>query len=380
MRKVLYISGTRADYGLMREALFLVRRHPKLKIEIAATGMHLMPRFGRTIDEIKKDNFKIHKIDARYRRDVKKAAADFLGNFILKLSKLTRHIRPDIILILGDRAEMLGAAVVGAYLGLPVVHIHGGEVSSTVDETVRHAITKLSHIHLVATKKSAARLIKMGEDAWRVYRVGAPALDNILNKKLFSRKEISKKYNLNLTEPVLLVIQHPVTAEIERASSHMKETMEAIKKIACQAIIIYPNADAGGRKIIRVIEAYRKYPFFRIYKSIPSKEYLSLMNVASAMIGNSSSGIIEAPSFQLPAINIGTRQEGRERADNIIQADYDREQIKKAIEKAIFDKKFKKRVRECKNSYGDGKTANRIIKILVKTKIDKKLLDKKISY
>lgn len=380
MRKILYISGTRADYGLIRETLFAIKKHPKLEVELAVTGMHLMPEFGRTIDEIKKDNFKVHKIEAVYKRDNKESMANFIGEFVSKLAKAIQRIKPDIILVQGDRAEMLAGATVGAYLTIPVAHSHGGDITSTVDEFARHAITKLSHIHFPATKKSAERIIKMGEDKWRVFIVGAPGLDSVLSGKLFSKKDITKKYKLNLSEPVLLVLQHPITTEIKEASHQMQQTMEAIKELKNQTIVIYPNADAGGRKMIKVIEKYRKYPFIQIYKNVFHKDYLSLMKVISVMVGNSSSGIIETPSFDLPAVNIGQRQQGRERVKNIIDINYNKEQIKKAIEKALYDKKFREKAKRCRNPYGDGKTGPRIARILSKIKIDKKLLQKQITY
>ncbi len=379
-RKILYISGTRADYGLMRETLLNIKRCPELKIEIAATGMHLMPEFGKTINEIKKDGFKVYEMDATYKNDSRESMANFIGEFVQLLSEKIKIIKPDMILLLGDRGEMLSGAVVGAYLAIPVVHIHGGDVTSTVDEFSRHAITKLSHIHLVATKNSAQRIEKMGEDKWRIFVVGAPGLDEILNEKLLSKKEIAKKYSMNLTEPILLVIQHPVSAEIENSAKQIKETMEAIKELSLQAIVVYPNADAGGREIIKVIEKYTKYPFIKIYKNVPRKDYLSLMNIASAMIGNSSSGMIEAPSFHLPMVNIGGREKGRERAANIIDVDYNKKQIKKGIQKAIYDKNFLAKLKNCKNPYGDGKVGPKIAKILSKIPINKKLLEKKITY
>lgn len=369
-RKILYISGTRADYGLMRQTLFSIKKHPKLGIEIAATGMHLMPEFGKTINEIKKDNFKIHEIRAIYGEDNKESAVHFLGEFISGLTKKIKETRPDILLILGDRAEMLGAAIVGAYLTIPVCHIHGGEVTSTVDEIARQAITKLSHIHFPATEKSAQRIIKMGEEKWRVHLVGAPGLDDI--KKLTCSPKKS--------QPTLLVLQHPVTLEVKQASKQMKETMRAVKELGYQTIVIYPNADAGGRAMIKVIEKYQKHPFIKIFKNISREEYLNLMSQAGCLVGNSSGGIIEASSLKLPVVNIGTRQGGRERADNVIAVNYNKNEIKKAIKKAIYDKKFKEKVKKCKNPYGDGKAGLRIAKILSEIKIDKKLLNKKITY
>tara|TARA_Y100000310_G_C20696501_1_gene826096 strand:+ start:1284 stop:2393 length:1110 start_codon:yes stop_codon:yes gene_type:complete len=366
-RKILYISGTRADYGLMRNTLFSIKKHPKLAVEIAATGMHLMPEFGKTINEIKKDNFRTYEIREVYRRDSKESMADFIGKFITSLTKKIKKIKPDIILLLGDRAEMLVGAVVGTYLTIPVAQVHGGDVTSTVDEFSRHAITKLSHIHLPASKKSAERIIKMGEDPWRVFVVGAPGLDSIPKKK-------------KVAPPLILVLQHPVSLELTKAARQMKETMEAVKELRQKTIVIYPNADAGGRRMIKVIEKYRKYPFIKIFKNIAREEFLNLMARASCLVGNSSSGFIETPSFKLAAVNVGKRQEGRERAENIIDVDYDKIEIKRAIRKAIHDKKFKARLARCKNPYGDGKTGHRIAKILSEISIDKKLLDKKLTY
>jgi UDP-hydrolysing UDP-N-acetyl-D-glucosamine 2-epimerase len=379
-RKILYISGTRADYGLMRETLIAIRKHPKLKLDIVVTGMHLMPEFGKTIYDIKKDKFKIHEIKAIYKNDSKESMSIFIGKFIQLLTEKIKKIKPDIILLLGDRGEMLAGAIVGSYLGIPVAHIHGGEVTSTVDEISRHAITKLSHIHFPATKKSAERLIKMGEDAWRIYLVGAPGLDSVLKQKLFSKEIISRKYNLDIKKPIILVIQHPVSEEFDKASYQMRETMEAIKDLGYQSIVIYPNADAGGRKMIKIIEKYRKYPFIKIFKSIPRKDYLSLMNVASVMVGNSSSGIIEAPSFHLPFVNIGSRQKSRERAENVIDVDYKRDEIKKAIKKAIHNKEFRDKIKRCKNPYVNGETGLKIAKVLATIKINKKLLEKQLTY
>jgi UDP-hydrolysing UDP-N-acetyl-D-glucosamine 2-epimerase len=379
-RRILYITGTRADYGLMKSVLKEIGKHPKLELEIVATGMHLMEEFGMPLNEIKKDGFKIHEIDATYENDNKESMANFIGKFIQLLTKKVMEINPDIILLLGDRGEMLAGAIVGAYLAIPVAHLHGGEITSTVDEFSRHAITKLAHIHFPATEESANRIIKMGEDPSNVFVVGAPGLDSILNENLIEPTELSEKYNLDLSEPILLVVQHPVTTEVDDAPEQIRETLEAISELKHQTILIYPNADAGGRRMIEVIKGYEKYPFIKTFKSIPHKEYLSLMRIASVMVGNSSSGIIEAPSFGLPVVNIGSRQEGRQRAENVIDVDYDKEQIKAAIKKALYDEDFKEKVKKCKNPYGDGKAGVRIADILSKVKTDKNLLQKRLTY
>lgn len=380
MRKIVYITGTRADYGLMLPVLNAIKNHPKLDLTLIVTGMHLMPEFGKTIKEIEKNDFELYKIKETYEKDDKVSMARFVGKCVNRLVDTFSYIHPDIILLLGDRAEMLAGAVAGTYMNIPVAHIHGGDISGNVDEPVRHAITKFAHIHFPATKKSAERIIRMGEEKWRVHVVGAPGLDTVLNENLIKPREIAKKYNLDLSKPIVLMIQHPVTTESDEVVKQIRETLNAVVELKHQTVLIYPNADAGGRRMIKVIKKYEKYPFIKTFKSLPHKEYLSLMKIASVMVGNSSSGIVEAPSFHLPVVNIGTRQQGRERAGNVIDVGYSKNEIIKAIRKTLYDRKFKEKVKKCKSPYGDGKASKRIVKVLSEIKIDKKLLQKRITY
>jgi len=379
-RKILYVSGTRADYGLMRSTLLGIKKSKKLDLEIAVTGMHLMKESGRTIDEIKKDGHKFTIIDAVYDKDDKESMARFIGKCIWKLVGKIQKIKPDVILILGDRGEMLAAAIVGTYLTIPVAHLHGGEITSTVDETARHAITKLSHLHLAATQKSKEKILWLGEEEWRIKVVGAPGLDAIINKKLPSITEIGSKFNLDLKEPFLIVLQHPVTENVNDASKQIKTTLAAVTELKKQTIVIYPNADAGGRQMIKTIEQFRRFPFIRILKNIEHDFYLGLMKHAGVLIGNSSSGIIEAPSFGLPVVNIGDRQIGRERAKNVINVGYKKEKIIAAVKKALYNQRFRSQDRFCENPYGDGKTGQKIINILSRVEINPKLLFKKLIY
>jgi len=380
VRKVLYVSGTRAEYGLMKETLQHIQNHPNLDLEIAVTGMHLMPQFGETIKEIKKDGWRLHRISATYEQDSKESMARFVGKFAQLLAERIRKIRPQFILVLGDRGEMLGGAIVGAYLTIPVAHVHGGDVSSTVDELARHAITKLAHIHFPATKAAAERIIQMGEDPWRVHVVGAPGLDSVLNQPLYSKKELGERYHTDFSHPLVLVMQHPVTAEEGDAAKQMKETMEAIRHLRHQSIVLYPNADAGGRRMIRVIEQYRKYPFVQIFKNMPHRDYISVLKFSSVMVGNSSSGIIEAPSLHVPVVNVGTRQERRERAGNTIEVPYNKNEIAKAIDRALSDIRFRDKVQKCRSPYGSGRAGQKIAATLSKIKINTRLLQKQLTY
>ena len=379
-RKILYVTGTRADYGLMKSVLENINNHPMLELEVAATGMHLMEGFGYTINEVESDGYKVHKIDSVYEEDNKESMAIFIGKFIQKFTKKIKEIKPDIIIVLGDRGEMLGAAISGVYLSIPVAHIHGGEITSTVDEFARHAITKMSHIHFPATEKSSERITKMGEEPDNIFVTGAPGLDLIVNRKFSSKDEICNSLGLDSKEKILMVVQHPVSIYADVSGKRMKETLEAIREIKKQTVVIYPNADAGGRKMIEVIEEYRKFSFIHIFKSIEHDRYLNLMKNADVLIGNSSSGIIEAPSFGLPVVNIGERQEGRERAENVIDVSHDKNEIINALKKALHDEDFKSIVRQCKNPYGDGKAGERIAEILSKIEINNKLLQKKLTY
>jgi len=380
IKKILYISGTRADYGLMHSVLKKIDNNPNFELYIGATGMHLMPEFGKTIQEIYKDGFKIIEIDTVYERDDRASMAVFIGNFIQDSTTLVKNLNPDMILVLGDRAEMLGGAIVGTYLNIPIIHIHGGEISSTVDEHIRHAITKLAHVHLAATQKSADRIIKMGENPKNVYLVGAPGLDEIVNGEFTSSKILAQKYQLNLKAPLLLVIQHSVSGELDMAQAQMLETISAIIEEKYQTVVIYPNADAGGRKMIEIIQSYEKHPFIHAFKSIPHPDYLGLLKISSVLLGNSSSGIIEAASLHIPVINIGSRQNGREHAANVIHVNYNKDEIKKATNRGLYDKQFLAEVKKCVNPYGNGSASDKIIKILSKIKPQKDLLQKRMMY
>lgn len=380
MRKILYISGTRADYGLMKYTLDKIQKHPELELEIIATGMHLMDEFGTTINEIKNDGFKYHIIDSVYEKDDKESMLNFIGIFIQKMPEIVEKIEPDIILLLGDRGEMLAGAIAGAYLGIPVAHLHGGEISSTVDDLARHAITKLSNIHFPANLESAKRIIRMGENPEMVFVVGAPGLDSVLHEELIEPEKIAEIYDLDLSQPIILVLQHPVTLEVEDASFQIHETLEAVLDLKRQTILVYPNADAGGRSMINIIQKYENSPYLKTFKSLPRKDYLSILNIASVLVGNSSSGIIEAASFKLPVINIGTRQYGRDRAENVIDATYKKEDIKAKILYCLSNEMFKNKVENCKNPYGNGNAGTNIADILSKIPIDQNLLQKRLNY
>ena len=380
MKRILYVSGSRADYGLMRFVLSRIRDHPGMDLRIAATGMHLMPEFGYTLDEIRRDGFTCVPVNVTYEQDSRESMALFIGGFIREFVGLIRSCRPDIILLLGDRGEMLGAAIAGAYLGIPVAHIHGGEVTSTADESARHAITKLSHVHLAATEKSAERIVKMGEDPRHVFMVGAPGLEEIHQLPAASVQAVADRYGIDRSIPFILVIQHPVPLEPGDPAERMETTLKAACSLPYPVIVLYPNADAGGRAMIEVIKKYETGTKIRAFTSIDHADYLALLQLSSVIVGNSSSGIIEAPSFGVPAVNIGTRQQGREQGANVINTGYYEDGIAAAIYRALSDDVFRRKVKAATNPYGKGNSSRKIVEILETIDPTPDLLQKRMVY
>lgn len=380
-RKIAVITGTRADYGIYYSVLKAIEKHENLELALIVCGMHLCPEFGMTVNAIEKDGFPIaDRLETILASDTGAAMAKSIGITLVSLTQSLERIKPDIVLVLGDRGEMIAGALAAIHMNIPIAHIHGGEVTGTVDESIRHAVTKLSHIHLATTEDSRKRIISMGEREENVYVVGAPGIDYIKNTEYLPREEVLKRLNLK-NDKIFIMTQHPVTTERDLVQWQVKQTLDAVVEMGIQTIISYPNSDNGGREIIRVIEEYRaKYNFLKVFKNLSQVEYLSLLNIADAMIGNSSSGIIEAPSFKLPVINIGTRQEGRLRACNVIDVGYKKEEILKGINKALDDAEYMGKLRECINPYGDGNSGMRIAKILSEVNIDRKLIQKRITY
>ncbi|MBI5449355.1 UDP-N-acetylglucosamine 2-epimerase (hydrolyzing), partial [Candidatus Gottesmanbacteria bacterium] len=353
-RKVCVVTGSRAEYGLLRPIIFEINKSKTLELLLMVTSMHLSEEFGKTANLIEKDGLKItYKVEMNPKENTAESMAESIGRGILGITAAFHKKQPDITLLLGDRIEELAGAIVSAYLNIPIAHIHGGDKSKAgLDESARHAITKLSHIHFAATKKSMERILKMGEDPRKVFLVGAPGLDSILKGTFLSKSELSNKFGLDFNRSFLVMLQHSVTTQIAQAGKQIKETLKAIEYLKLPTIAVFPNSDAGGRTIIGEIESKRGL-FVEILKNIPRDLYLSLLKHASVLVGNSSGGVIETPSLKIPVVNIGIRQAGRERSTNVIDVPHDKAKIVRAIRKALYDKKFKEQVRRCVSPYGD---------------------------
>jgi len=287
--------------------------------------------------------------------------------------------RPDMALVLGDRAEMLAVSLACLYLRIPVGHIHGGDITGTIDETTRHTITKLSHIHFAATYNGAKRIRQMGEESWRIHMVGSPSLDGILSKRIISAVEVCKFLHIPCQQKYILLTVHPETDSTIQNQKNICEVLSAVQTFNMPVIIIYPNADPGSMKMIKEIEKYRRNPLFRIYESIPYDLFLAIEKNASVWVGNSSAGIIESASFHKPVVNIGNRQEGRVRTKNVIDVPFQKKAIVEAIKRSLTDHDFLRMIAAVRNPWGDGKSAKRIVKILHGLRLDQTLLTKRMN-
>jgi len=383
-KKIAVVTGTRAEYGILKPLLRKINESKKIELKLIVTGMHLLKEFGNSIEEIRRDGFKIEVSIPMY--DPKKKDEKYYGKAFSKgIDRFTNallKIKPDLLVVFGDRLEALAATLSGALLQIPIAHIHGGDKTESghIDESIRHSITRFACIHFTATKEHTKRLIKMGEEEFRIYEVGALGLDSIINSEAIQRSELSKRLGLDLEKKTIVCVFHPVHLEKEKVGRQMYEIISAIKELGIQTVIIYPNNDAGSKDIIREIKKLRGLPFVKIFPNLTHKEYISLLKHSNLLIGNSSSGIIEAPSLKLPVVNIGSRNVGREHSKNVIFVDAKKKDIIWAIKKAFEDKEFIRKVNKCVNPYGDGNTSSKIVKILENIKINNNLLRKRITY
>lgn len=381
MKKICVITGSRSEYGLLRSLMFKIKDSKELVLQLVVSGMHFIKELGETIEVIKKDGLKIdYKVNSHIPGDEGWYMALSVSKGIDGFVRAFRKLGPDIVLILGDRVEVLSAAIAAMYMNIPIAHIHGGDVGAgCLDNQVRDAVTKLSNIHFVASQKSFDRVISLGEERWRVVKTGAPGIDQIITSDFIPKDRLFEKYGLDPHKQVLLVVQHPVTTEIEMAGKQMHETLKAVMSLEGQILVIYPNSDAGSASMIDVIKKHSKHK--KKIKTVPNMqriEYLSFLKYSSVLVGNSSSGVIETAFFKIPVVNIGIRQKGRERSCNVIDAPHEKTAIAKAIKKALNDSAFRKKIAKCKNPYGNGRASEKIIKSITKLKIDKRLLQKQI--
>lgn len=375
-RKICYVSGTRADLGLMRSTLQAIQQEESLQLAIIVTGMHLLAQYGNTVQDIVAAGLPVSAcVDIDMEPPTGATMARNIGRMLTAFVDVLVDIKPDVVLLLGDRGEMLAAALAAIHLNIPVAHIHGGERSGTIDEPVRHAISKLSHYHFTATVEAKDRLIRMGEAEKNVHVVGAPGLDGLSALACVGREALLADIALEPRRPVALMVYHPVLQEVESAGIGAACILDLLKSLGIQVVALKPNSDAGSQLIRQVLDEHASDPDVRVVTHFPRERFVSWMAAADFIIGNSSAGIIEAASFGTPVINIGSRQNLRERNNNVTDVLLEIPAIEFAITQALV----KGRYGNC-NIYGDGYASSRIVTLLKSIQLDPSVLIKANAY
>lgn len=362
------VTGSRADYGLLYWLLKEISGDSELQLQLIVTGMHLSPEFGLTVRQIDADGFPIDaKVEMLLSSDTPAGIAKSMGVGLIGFGDALARLRPDIVVVLGDRFEILAAAQAALVARLPIAHLHGGEVSEgAFDEGIRHAISKMAHLHFVAAEPYRKRLVQMGEHPDRVFNVGAPGLDHLAGLKWLSRVELETVLGLPLGKPLFLMTYHPVTLDTADATDAQEELLAALDAFPDATLIFtYPNADTGGRNLIAAIDDFvARHPHrARAFASLGQRNYLSLMREADAVIGNSSSGLIEAPALQKPTVNIGERQKGRLKASSVVDVAETREDVVRGI-RHVLSEEFREALSGTVSLYGAGNASEQIRLIL----------------
>lgn len=379
MRTIGVVTVARSDYGYYSPILRRIQADPELRLCLIVSGMHLSPEFGLTVNGVEADGFEIaERVEMLVSADTPSAIVKSIGLGVIGFGQAYARLKFDLLLVLGDRFEMLAAAVAMLPFAVPIAHIAGGEsTEGLIDEAIRHSLTKMSHLHFVSTAAYRDRVIQMGEEPWRVTITGAPSLDNLSAKPLLPQGEIERQLGISLDPPPLLVTFHPVTLEQEDTARHTAELLEALEEIDLPLVFTYPNADTRGRQIIQAIEGYvDSHKRAIAARNLGTDMYFSLMRKAAAMVGNSASGVIEAASLELPVVNIGNRQRARIHGRNVLDVPCERAAIVRAVRQAI-DPEFRRGLVGMQNPYGDGHAGERIIEVLRRTMLDQTLLMKR---
>lgn len=364
-KRLVCVTGTRADYSPMRSVLIALREDPDIDLALIVTGMHLSPGYGHTVDLIVEDGFRILSSIPML------GEGDSPVDMIVAISRLAGPLgatlaseRPDGVVVTGDRGEMLAAAICGAHLDIPVLHFCGGSISGSIDDSIRHAITRFAHIHFPSTAKSLENLIRMGEDPRACFLVGLPGA-NLAAEATATRQQIEVELGFQLADRYAVVIQHPVTHELECAALQAENTLLAVLDLGIQVIVFLPNSDAGGQQMTRVIRQYAaRYERIRLVDNLPRRLFASLLGGCTVLVGNSSCGIGEAVSLGIPVVNIGTRQRDRERMGNTIDVGYGLDEIKRGLHEALHSASYHSTLASCRNEYLRSDTEGRVVSII----------------
>ncbi len=371
-KTILVITGTRAEYGLLLPIIRGIQDSKKLRLRLLVTGMHTMRRFGYTINDIRKDGIPITCVVPVGERDSMLTA---LSKEVRGIERYCMRERPDVVLVPSDRDEGFAGAIVAAHLGIPIAHYSGGDTSGGVDEQIRHAISRFAHVHFPISPSSAKRLIRLGEEPWRIHMTGTTVLD--AKRPLESRQALAKALRLDTTLPWLLFVQHPTALDVEPVAAQIRTSLAALSGVKSQKIILYPNSDTGSATVIRAIESLKGRDDVRIIRSLPHRTYVSLLKHADVLVGNSSSGIVEAGFFGTPVVDIGMRQRGREHGGNVIHVPHDTKRIRAAILRALTPS-FRAQAKRSPHPYGRGGAGKKIVRALERLTLDGHLMHKPI--
>lgn len=392
-RTVAIFTGNRAEYGLQHPILRAVDKHPDLDYRLLVSGAHLDANFGSTLDEIRNDGFRVDA-EVKIEMDASSlfATAQAIGAGIIAISKTLAQLRPDIMVVYADRFEGLAAVVAATQMNVPTAHIEGGDLTEggALDDSVRHAMTKLSHLHFTTNQQASNRILAMGEEAWRVHTVGFPAIDLISEGNYARPNEVIERLGIDLDRPIVLFTQHSVTTEFDQAAAQIEPSLLAITALAAngiQIILTYPNNDAGGKEINQRLEEFRErtLPNIQVHRSLGRYLYHGVLALANdptrriACVGNSSSGLKETPAFGCPTVNIGSRQDGRLRGENVLDAAYNKNAIADAIRRCLFDEDFRDLCRRAKNPYWLGDAGPKIANVLATVPLDQNLIRKRMT-
>ena len=383
--KILAITGARSEFDLLSTLYDKLHKDDFFDFKIVVTGAHLSETFGKTVSNIEAKEYPIaDRIYNLIDTDEKIGRLISLGNQIPAFAQTFNREKPDLIIVPGDREEAISVSMTGAYMDIPVVHFFGGDIAKdgNIDNSARYAASKFAHLHFVTLEEHKQTLLKLGEEESRIFVVGNPAIDNIISTPNISRKELSKNIGFDIEkDDYLVLIKHPIITEFKEQKQQMETILDAVVESDIKCLINYPNSDAGNREIINVIDSYvSKHDNLFTFKNLDRLNYINLLRNASSLIGNSSSGLLEAPSFNLPAINIGSRQRGRISAENVVFIDHNKKNIVEAIDKVRNDTNFIEMVNKCVSPYGNGNTTEKVIKVLKNLIIDNEFIYKNITY
>jgi UDP-N-acetylglucosamine 2-epimerase (non-hydrolysing)/GDP/UDP-N,N'-diacetylbacillosamine 2-epimerase (hydrolysing) len=391
-RHIAVFTGNRAEYGLQMPILRAISTDRRLRPFLFVGGAHLQQQFGTTQAEIEADGFTVHgRVDIRMDRDTLFGTAQAIGTGVLSLSAQLDELRPDLLVVYADRYESFAAMVAGTQMNIPTAHIEGGDYTEggALDDSVRHAMTKLAHLHFTTNEEASERIRRLGEEPWRVHTVGLPVLDLVKDGLFASPEEVRADLHLDLDRPIVLFCQHSVTTESDKAEDQIAPSLRALADLAshgCQVVITYPNNDAGGVRIIDRLDAFARQglPNVSVVKSLGRRRFHGVLNLIGrgrgALVGNSSAGIKETGVFGCPVVNVGSRQQGRLRGHNVIDTGYDATAIVAAVQRCQDDDSFRQRCQESPGPYGAGGAGAKVVSVLATVPLDETLVRKKLTY